>query len=163
MVYILNLNEEEYIIITTQCLQRCCYLGHHQDHHLRNCHCSMKTESSFPINLYKFWPCIQIHSCQCRFLWTAINIRSNTTNHSPPSSSEFKNSWSYISIIPYAFMLWLLVRGRKKFKSRKFPRFFYNNFYKVILRIWEINCAGNALYEDRCLLFLLRLYGPNRV
>jgi len=87
-------------------LQGCCHLRHHHNHHLRNCQCGMEIESSFLINFHKFWPYIQIHSCQCRFLWDAINSRSNAAaawnwsfDPSPPSSREFKNSWSYISII----------------------------------------------------------------
>jgi hypothetical protein len=30
--------------------------------------------------------------------------------HSPPSSSEVTNVWSYISTPPYVFMAWCLVR-----------------------------------------------------
>jgi len=36
-------------------------------------------------------------------------------DHSPPSSPEVKNAWSYISNPPYVFMTWYLVKHRDKF------------------------------------------------
>jgi hypothetical protein len=35
-------------------------------------------------------------------------------DHSPPSSAEVKNAWSYTSITPYVFMAWCLVRHRTR-------------------------------------------------
>jgi hypothetical protein len=32
------------------------------------------------------------------------------TDHSPPSSAEIKNTWSYTSTPQYAFMAWCLVK-----------------------------------------------------
>jgi hypothetical protein len=32
-------------------------------------------------------------------------------DHSPPSSAEVKNAWSYTSILQYAFMAWCLGTG----------------------------------------------------
>jgi hypothetical protein len=36
-------------------------------------------------------------------------------DHSPPSSAEVKNAWSYISIPQYVFMAWCLVKYRDNF------------------------------------------------
>jgi hypothetical protein len=32
------------------------------------------------------------------------------TDHTPPSSAEFKNAWSCTSTLPYIFMFWCLVK-----------------------------------------------------
>jgi len=36
-------------------------------------------------------------------------------DHSPPSSAEIKNVWSYTSIPPYILMTWCLVKHRDNF------------------------------------------------
>jgi hypothetical protein len=36
-------------------------------------------------------------------------------DHSPPSSAEVKNAWSYTSIPQYVFMAWCLVKHRDNF------------------------------------------------
>jgi hypothetical protein len=36
-------------------------------------------------------------------------------DHSPPSSAEVKNAWSYTSSPPYVFMAWRLVKHRDNF------------------------------------------------
>jgi hypothetical protein len=36
-------------------------------------------------------------------------------DHSPPSSAEVKNAWSYTSTPQYAFMAWCLVKNRDNF------------------------------------------------
>jgi hypothetical protein len=36
-------------------------------------------------------------------------------DHSPPSSAEVKNVWSYTSIPEYVFMAWCLVKHRDNF------------------------------------------------
>jgi hypothetical protein len=33
-------------------------------------------------------------------------------DHSPPSSVEVRNTWSYTSTFPYAFMTWYVVKHR---------------------------------------------------
>jgi hypothetical protein len=45
--------------------------------------CSVDTRAAFP--KVKWWPC--------------------DADHSPPSSAEVKNEWSYTSIHPHAFMV----------------------------------------------------------
>jgi hypothetical protein len=42
-------------------------------------------------------------------------------NHSPPSSTEVKNEWSYTSTPPYVFMGWCLVKHRDSFTFAFFP------------------------------------------
>jgi hypothetical protein len=44
-------------------------------------------------------------------------------DHSPPSSAEVKNAWSYTSTPPYAFMAWCLVKHRDNFT---FTRLLWN-------------------------------------
>jgi len=36
-------------------------------------------------------------------------------DHSPPSSAELKNEWSYTSIPQYVFIAWCLVKHRNNF------------------------------------------------
>jgi hypothetical protein len=36
-------------------------------------------------------------------------------DHSPPSSAEFENAWSYTSTPQYVFMAWCLVKHRDNF------------------------------------------------
>jgi hypothetical protein len=36
-------------------------------------------------------------------------------DHSPPSSAEVKNAWSYTSTLPFVFMAWYLVKNRDNF------------------------------------------------
>jgi hypothetical protein len=36
-------------------------------------------------------------------------------HHSPPSSADVKNAWSYTSTPPYIFMAWDLLTNREKF------------------------------------------------
>jgi len=57
-------------------------------------------------------------------------------NHSPPSSVEVKNGWSYISAPPYVFMAWFLV------KYRAFMVWYLvkhrDNFYFIIVIQYEL-------------------------
>jgi hypothetical protein len=41
--------------------------------------------------------------------------------HSPPSSAEVKNAWSYTSTSQYVFMAWCLIKHRDNFTSTEFP------------------------------------------
>jgi len=38
-------------------------------------------------------------------------------DHSPPSSAEVKNSWSYTYTFPYVFVAWCLAERRNYFTS----------------------------------------------
>jgi hypothetical protein len=42
-------------------------------------------------------------------------------NHSPPSSAEVKNAWSYTSTPQYVFMAWCLVKHRDNFTFLPLP------------------------------------------
>jgi hypothetical protein len=57
------------------------------------------------------------------------------TDHSPPSSAEVKNVWSYTSIHPYVFMVWCLVKDRDKFTlplpSRNIIEWFNQIFWMI--------------------------------
>jgi hypothetical protein len=44
-----------------------------------------------------------------------VNRTGREADHSPPSSAEFKNAWSYVSIPPYVFMAWCLFKHRANF------------------------------------------------
>jgi hypothetical protein len=46
-----------------------------------------------------------------------VNRQRRETDHPPPSSAEVKNMWSYISIPPYVFILWCLIKHKGKFTS----------------------------------------------
>jgi hypothetical protein len=43
-------------------------------------------------------------------LW--VKWQTRETDHSPPSSAEVNNEWSYTSIPQYAFMSWCLVKAQ---------------------------------------------------
>jgi hypothetical protein len=53
------------------------------------------------------------HSASYR-MGTGIKRPGQEAEHSPPSSAEVKNAWSYTSTLPYVFMVWYLVK-RKDF------------------------------------------------
>jgi hypothetical protein len=49
-----------------------------------------------------------------------IKLLGRQTDHSPPSSAEVKNSWSYISTPQYAFMVWCWVK-KSRWATLPFP------------------------------------------
>jgi hypothetical protein len=60
-------------------------------------------------------------SIQLTIQWVpgALSLRvkrpEREADHSPQSSAEVKNTWSYISTPPYVFMAWCLVKHRDNF------------------------------------------------
>jgi hypothetical protein len=57
-------------------------------------------------------------------------------DHSPPSSAEVKNGWSYTSIPQCAFMAWCLVKHR-------------DNFTFTLIFQWNLNMKDNYMtYRD---------------
>jgi hypothetical protein len=46
---------------------------------------------------------------------TGGSFPGGKADHSPPSSAEVKNEWSYISTPQYVFMAWCLVKHRDNF------------------------------------------------
>jgi len=46
---------------------------------------------------------------------SGIKRPESEADHLPPSSTEIKNAWSYISTRPYVFMAWCLVKHRGNF------------------------------------------------
>jgi hypothetical protein len=44
--------------------------------------------------------------------FSGVKRPGREANHSPPSSAEFKNAWSYTSTPQYVFMVWCLVNHR---------------------------------------------------
>jgi hypothetical protein len=46
-------------------------------------------------------------------LW--VKRPGREADHSPPSSAEVKNAWSYTSTLHYVFMAWCLVKQRDNF------------------------------------------------
>jgi hypothetical protein len=54
--------------------------------------------------------------------------------HSPPSSAEVKNAWSYTSIPPYVFMAWCLVKYRESFSFTCPLYIMYKQFYCIIFK-----------------------------
>lgn len=49
-----------------------------------------------------------------RGYFVRCNAASRRTNHSPPSSVEVKNSWSYTSTSTYVFITWCLIKYKGK-------------------------------------------------
>jgi len=47
--------------------------------------------------------------------YTGVRRPGRETDHSPISSAEIKNGWSYASTTPYAFTPWCLVKHRDNF------------------------------------------------
>jgi hypothetical protein len=46
---------------------------------------------------------------------SGIRQPGRESDHSPPSSADVKNVWSYISTPPYVFTAWRLVKHRIRF------------------------------------------------
>jgi hypothetical protein len=44
-----------------------------------------------------------------------VKLPGREAGHSPPSSAEVKNAWSYTSTPQYVFMAWCLVKHRDNF------------------------------------------------
>jgi hypothetical protein len=44
-----------------------------------------------------------------------VNRQGREADHSPPSSAEVKNAWSYTSIPQHAFISWCIVKHRDNF------------------------------------------------
>jgi hypothetical protein len=57
-------------------------------------------------------------------LW--VKKPEREADHSPPSSAEVKNTWSYTSTPPYAFTDWCLVKHRNNFTFTLVITKFYN-------------------------------------
>jgi hypothetical protein len=48
-------------------------------------------------------------------LFLGLKSSRREADHSPPSSAEVKNAWSYISTPQYVFIVWFLVKQRDIF------------------------------------------------
>jgi hypothetical protein len=44
-----------------------------------------------------------------------VKLPGREADHSPPSSAEVKNAWSYTSTSPFVFIAWCLVKYRDNF------------------------------------------------
>jgi hypothetical protein len=64
-------------------------------------------------------------------------------DHSPPSSAEVKNAWSYTSTPPYVFMAWCLVKHRDNFTL---PLPFFTHCIKNISTDQELICSIRFQY-----------------
>jgi len=64
---------------------------------------SFREETSWPTDGHDFLN---------MYLFYAFMPPGNEADHSPPSSAEVKNAWSYTSTPPYVFMAWCLVKYR---------------------------------------------------
>jgi hypothetical protein len=62
-------------------------------------------------------------------------------DHSPPSSADVKNAWSFISTPQYVFMAWCLVKHRDNFT------FTYRRNIQIVL----IADYSNILVSSCCL------------
>jgi hypothetical protein len=48
-------------------------------------------------------------------LSSEVKRQEREAGHSPPSSAEVKNGWSYTSTPPYVFLEWCLIKGWIRF------------------------------------------------
>jgi hypothetical protein len=53
-------------------------------------------------------------------------------DHSPPSSADVKNAWSYTFTPQYVFMAWCLVKHRDNFT---FTYYYYYYYYYYLLNL----------------------------
>jgi hypothetical protein len=63
-----------------------------------------------------------------------VKRRGREADHSPPSSAEVKNAWSYTSTPQYVFMKWCLVKHRDNFTF-----YLYITLHRKMLQILVIN------------------------
>jgi hypothetical protein len=72
------------------------------------------------------------------------------TDHSPPSSAEVKNAWSYTSTPQYVFMAWCLVKHRNNF-----------TFYLICYQEGQkIRQEWNRMECIRCWSMVMLIRGP---
>jgi hypothetical protein len=64
-----------------------------------------------------------------------VKLAGSEADHSPPSSAEVKNAWSYASTPQYVFMAWCLVKHRDKFIF---------TFYRLL----RISCQYQVLWKS---------------
>jgi hypothetical protein len=60
-------------------------------------------------------------------IFAGVKRSARKADHSPQSSAEVKNAWSYTSTLPYVFMAWCLVKHRD---------FTFLLCQKTIIKIW---------------------------
>jgi hypothetical protein len=58
-----------------------------------------------------------------RYPFPGVKRPAREADHSPPSSAEVKNAWSYNSTPQYVFIAWCLVKHRDNFTFTSVPRF----------------------------------------
>jgi hypothetical protein len=75
-------------------------------------------------------------------------------DHSPPSSAEVKNAWSYTSTSQYVFMAWFLVKLRDSFN---FVTPTDTTRCVMTLDMTEANCDGHCrlAYRGHCFISFL--------
>jgi hypothetical protein len=72
----------------------------------------------------RIWISVGVLSTQPSIQWVkgtlslGVKRPGREADHSPPSSAEFKNAWSYTSTPEYVFMAWCLVKHKDNFNLR---------------------------------------------
>jgi hypothetical protein len=75
-----------------------------------------------------------------------VNWPGREADHSPPSSAEVKNAWSYTSTPQYAFMAWCLVKHRDNFT---FTFYTYENDVRnlqILFNFLKVTKAWRGIY-----------------
>jgi hypothetical protein len=72
----------------------------------------------------RLWDPLNLLSSGYRGSFPGVKRSGREADHSPPSNAEFKNVWSYISIHPYVFMSWYLVKQKDNFYLYFLPGWF---------------------------------------
>jgi hypothetical protein len=76
-------------------------------------------------------------------LFLGVKWPGSEADHSPPSSADVKNAWSYTSTPQHIFMVWCVVKHRDNFIS--LPRTFYSHKYREQSAATSITRDFNAL------------------
>jgi hypothetical protein len=80
------------------------------------------------------------------------------SDHSPPSSAEVKNAWSFISTPQYAFMMWSPVKAQGHLYLYRF--LYVNNCkcdYGTKYLSYEFNVVGICTIENRAVSWFMKL------
>jgi hypothetical protein len=80
-------------------------------------------------------------------LYLGVKWPGREVDHSPPSSAEVKNAWSYTSTPQYAFMAWCLVKHRGKFTFTLCLHFAYNQLWYIQLPLWGISFQPSSVFS----------------
>jgi hypothetical protein len=91
----------------------------------------------------------------CKFMGTGVisawvKLHGLEADHSPPSSAQFKNAWSYTSTPQYVFIALHLVKHKDGFTVPLFSKIFCTSLVLILVTADENFVAG---YSKRISLY----------